>query len=76
MKRKGVHRSLVARWALLLRGYRTLILSAAIAALGFLQAFDFTQIISNPRTIGIILIIIGVLVAVLRAITTTHIGDN
>lgn len=59
-----------------LKGYRTLVFSALIAALGAAQAFDFTKVISNPKAVGYVLLSISVTIAVLRAVTTTPIGTK
>ncbi len=55
-------------------GWKTMLTSATVAALGVLQVTDLTALFSNPRTAGIAVIVIAVLMAVLRAVTTTPVG--
>lgn len=59
-----------------MKGYKTLIVGSVIAVLGFLQAFDFTTIISNPQTAGYITGGIGIVMMILRKMTTTPIGTK
>jgi hypothetical protein len=60
----------------MLKGYRTIIIGAALAVLGFLQSQDLTAIISNPQTAGYVVSGIGVVMMVLRKMTDTPLGKK
>lgn len=56
----------------MLTGYRTYIASALTAALGVLAAVDWNTVLQNPKSsAGLVAIGSGVLMAILRTITTT-----
>lgn len=57
----------------MLSGWKTLIFGAIISFLGSIQAVDLATIIP-PQYTGAALAFIGVVVMVLRAMTTTAIG--
>ncbi len=56
-----------------MKGWKTATVAAAIGLLGLVQTF-LTQVEIDPRTSGVILTVIGVLMGGLRAITNTPIG--
>jgi hypothetical protein len=56
-----------------INGYKTIATSAFIAALGVLQASDLTQIV-DAKTAGLWLLGIGILMAVLRVISSGPAG--
>lgn len=58
------------------KGYRTLIFGAVVTVLGFLQGFDFTTIVSDPKTAGFIVSGIGILTMILRKFTNTELGKS
>lgn len=51
------------------RGWKTTGTAVLVAALGFLQTVDLTNIFSDPKTAGMVVIGIGVVMAILRAVT-------
>jgi len=55
------------------KGWKTLLASLAIAVMGVLQATDWTTIVPADR-VGPVLVGIGVLMAVLRAVTDGPMG--
>jgi len=57
-----------------MKGYRTLAFSLAVAVFGVLQAFDWTSVVHDPKTMGIITTVIGLAAAGLRMVTTTAPG--
>ena len=57
------------------KGWKTLAASLAIAVAGVLQATDWTTIVP-PDKVGPVIVGIGVLMAVLRAMTDGPIGKN
>lgn len=57
-----------------MKGYRTLIFGAVLAALGFLQGFDFTTIVADPKTAGFVTSAVGIVIIILRKITNTDLG--
>jgi hypothetical protein len=60
-----------------LKGYRTLIISAAIAVVGALQGLDWISLLpANPRAAGWAVTVLGIAMMVLRAITTTPVATK
>jgi hypothetical protein len=62
----------------MLKGYRTYVVAVVLATIGFLaemSAADWTKLLDDPKG-GIGLIVGGVLMAVMRAITTTPPGKS
>jgi hypothetical protein len=59
-------------WAAM-KGWKTMLVSIVIAVVGVLQSADWATIVS-PQNVGPVMLGIGVLVAVLRAITSTPLG--
>lgn len=57
------------------KGWKTLAASLAIAAIGVLQATDWTTIVP-PDQVGPVMVGIGVLMAVLRAVTDGPVGRS
>lgn len=56
---------------------KTMIFAALLAALGVVQAsMEVFSPFLTPQTMGLITLIIGVLVAVLRVLTTGSLGDK
>ena len=55
------------------KGWKTLAASLAIAVVGVLQATDWTTIVP-PDKVGPVMVGIGVLMAVLRAVTNGPVG--
>lgn len=53
-----------------MKGFRTFAVAAAVAVLGAFQTLDFTQLF-DAKTAGVVIIALGGLMAVLRAVTTT-----
>ncbi len=61
----------------MLQGYKTLIVSAAIALAGVLQAFNWATVIPQDKTwTGIAMLVVGGVMAGLRYVTTTPIGKS
>ncbi|MCB1487023.1 MAG: hypothetical protein KDJ88_06135 [Bauldia sp.] len=58
-----------------LKGWKTMGFSVAIAVAGALQSTDWTTIVA-PSQVGPTLLAIGVIVAVLRAVTNTPVGKK
>lgn len=56
-----------------LKGWRTMLVSVAIAVIGVLQTADWATIVA-PRYVGPAMLGIGVAVAVLRTLTNTPVG--
>lgn len=57
-----------------MQGWKTVIVGAALALVGFLQGVDWASLIPNdPRTVGWIISAIGVTMAALRSLTNTPI---
>ena len=54
-------------------GFRTFLFSAAVAVLGALESLNWTSVV-NEQTAGVVLIVIGAAVAVLRSVTRTAPG--
>jgi anti-sigma-K factor RskA len=63
---------LKALWARL-KGWRTMIVSLALAVVGVLQTADWATIVA-PAEVGPTILIIAILVAVLRTLTDTPVG--
>lgn len=59
-----------------MKGYRTLSLALATAVLGVLQATDFTTILKDPQTAGLVMTGVGVAAAVLRFLTNGPVGGK
>ncbi len=60
-----------------MRGWRTLFVAAGIALAGVAQTFDWATIIPQDRTwSGIAMIGVGAVIAALRSITSTPIGQS
>jgi hypothetical protein len=57
------------------KGWRTVLLSVAIAVAGVLQTADWATIV-GPREVGPVLLAIGIVVAVLRTVTDTPVGTK
>lgn len=60
-------------WSGQLKGWRTLLVSLAIAMAGVLQSADWATIVPAEH-VGSVMLAIGVLVAVLRTLTDTPLG--
>ncbi len=59
------------------KGWKTLGFAALVALAGVLQAFDWTTIIPMNQTwSGVVLIAIGAVIAALRYVTTTPVGQK
>lgn len=56
----------------MLTGWKTFIFAIALAVFGALEQFDFTQFL-NEDNAGLVATIIGIVVMILRAITTSPI---
>lgn len=59
----------------MLTGFKTLIVSLALVVFGALETFDFTQVL-NDDTAGIVTTAIGLVMAGLRFITKTPVGQK
>jgi hypothetical protein len=59
-------------WSVL-KGWRTVAVSAVIAIVGVLQTADWATIVS-PSRVGPVMLAIGILVALLRTLTDTPVG--
>ena len=57
-----------------MQGWRTLAFSLALVIFGVLETFDFTSVISDSQTAGVVTLVVGVVTALLRKQTTTPIG--
>lgn len=57
-------------------GFRTYIAAAIVATLGVLQGVDWLQLISNPKGFGWAMLGTGLVMAVLRTVTTTPPGEG
>lgn len=55
----------------MLTGYKTVIVGALLAVLGALQGLDWNVIITDPQVAGWVVSGIGVLVVILRSLTST-----
>jgi hypothetical protein len=58
-----------------LKGWKTLLVSLAIAGAGVLQTADWTNLVPEGA-VGPVMIGIGIAVAALRAVTDTPVGKN
>jgi len=58
-----------------LSGYRTLLFALVLGALGAAQTFDWATIVP-AQDVGPVMIGIGALVALLRAVTSTPVGTS
>ena len=56
-----------------LKGWKTIATSVAIAVAGVLQTTDWATVV-EPQDVGPTLLVIGIVVAVLRAVTNTPLG--
>jgi hypothetical protein len=63
---------LSALWAAA-KGWRTMLLSVALAVVGVLQTADWATIV-GPRQVGPTMLAIAIVVAVLRTVTDTAVG--
>jgi len=59
----------------MLIGYRTYIAAALVAGFGALAAADWNSVLANPKT-GWSLVATGVLMAIMRSITSTPPGTK
>lgn len=57
------------------KGWRTLLLSVALAVIGVLQTADWATIV-GPRQVGPVMLTVAILVAVLRTLTDTAVGSR
>jgi hypothetical protein len=56
-----------------LKGWRTILFSAAVAVLGVLQTADWATILT-PRYVGPAMLGVAIMVAVLRSVTDSAVG--
>lgn len=70
----GIIAKLIARRIGMLTGYKTVIVAALIAVFGALQGLNWVDLVSNPQIAGWVVTAIGVVMFVLRSLTTTPIG--
>jgi hypothetical protein len=59
----------------MLKGWRTILFGAAVAALGSIQAADLAAVVP-AQWAGIVMAGIGAAIMALRAVTTTAVGDK
>ena len=59
----------------MLKGWRTILINAALAVLGILETADFTDLLSESA-IGYVLLGVSVLNMILRKMTTTPVGTS
>ncbi|HZP20100.1 MAG TPA: hypothetical protein VFB16_07795 [Bauldia sp.] len=64
-----------SRGAAPLKGWRTLLLALGLSTVGVLQSADWATIVP-PQSVGPVMLGVGVAVGVLRALTTTPIGQK
>lgn len=57
------------------KGWRTLVVSLVLAVVGVLQTADWATIV-GPAAVGPVMLGIGAVVAVLRALTDTPVGTK
>ena len=57
-------------------GYRTLVLGAVLTVLGALQGLNWVDLVHNPQIAGWVVSGIGVVVTILRAVTSTPVGEK
>lgn len=58
-----------------LKGKRSFILAAIVAVLGALQTLDWSQVVTEENA-GVVLIVIGALIAIVRQYTNTAPGKS
>lgn len=58
-----------------MKGWKTLIFAAVLALAGVIEQFDWATVIPEGWA-GIVLLVVGVVVAWLRKLTTTSIGAS
>lgn len=58
-----------------MKGWRTIIVNAALAVLGILESADFTDLLSESA-IGYVLLAVSVLNMILRKMTSTPVGTK
>jgi hypothetical protein len=58
-----------------MKGYKTLLFSLILAIAGALEQFDWLEIVPEQWN-GLVLVVIGLIVAWLRKITTTPVGKS
>lgn len=58
-----------------LKGWKTMIFATLLSVGGVIQNFNLAQIL-QPQYAGWALLVIGILVAVLRMLTTTSVGEK
>ena len=60
-----------------LKGWRTLIFAAIVAVAGVVQTFDWASVIpQDQKWSGIAMLAVGAIIAALRYITNTPIGEK
>jgi hypothetical protein len=57
----------------MLNGWKMLIVGLATTVFGFLETFDFTSVLSNPKTAALVVTAIGVVNTGLRFVTKSPI---
>lgn len=57
------------------KGWRTILLSAVLAVVGVLQTADWATIV-GPHQVGPTVLVIAIVVAVLRVLTDTPVGQS
>jgi hypothetical protein len=60
----------------MLSGYKTVIVAALVAIFGGLQGLDWITLVPNAQTAGWVTAAIGVVMFILRTVTTTPIGKS
>ena len=58
-----------------MKGWRTLLFAGVVALAGVLEQFDWFQIVPAQWN-GLVLVVVGIVVAWLRKITTTSVGEG
>jgi hypothetical protein len=58
-----------------MKGWRTLLFAGVVALAGVLEQFDWLQIVPAQWN-GLVLVVVGIVVAWLRKITTTSVGED
>jgi len=59
----------------MLKGYRTYIIAALMAAFGVMATFDWISVFNDPKA-GMVVLFQALVMAVLRSITTTPPGES
>ena len=59
-----------------IKGWKTMCVAGVTAALGFIQSTDLGKIITDPRVMGYVLLSVGIIMAILRTVTTTPVGQS